>query len=73
MRIYPLPYRKIKKKLEKLGFQIIRQKGSHVFFKHSNGRTTIVPRHPGEDIGKGLLRKILRDIDISVEDFYKEI
>lgn len=73
MKIYPLSYRKLNKRLQSLGFQILRQKGSHVFFKHPDGRTTIVPNHPGDDIGRGLIRKILRDIDLSDQEFYSEI
>lgn len=34
--------------LEKMGFEMIRQEGSHVFFRHPDGRTTVVPNHPGE-------------------------
>ena len=54
--------------LENLGFVEIRQKGSHKSFRHKDGRTAIVPFH-GEDLGRGLIRKILNDIDISVEDY----
>ena len=58
--------------LNKLGFEIMRQKGSHVFLKHKDGRTTVVPNHPGEKIDRGLLNKILRkDIQISREEFEK--
>ena len=60
--------------LEKFGFEIIRQRGSHVFLRHKDGRTTIVPNHPGEKLDRGLLNKILRkDVQISREDFEKEI
>ena len=56
--------------LKKIGFEIIRQKGSHVFIAHEDGRTTVVPVHPGEDIGRGLLRKIIKeDVKISIQDF----
>jgi len=55
--------------LEHLGFEKIRQKGSHIFMRHSDGRSTVVPFHKGEDISKGLLRKILNDIDLSVDQF----
>ena len=54
--------------LENLGFEEIRQKWSHKFFFHNDGRTTIVPYH-GEDLGRGLIRKILRDIEITVEEY----
>ena len=57
--------------LKNHGFQIVRQKGSHVRLRHADGRVTSVPFHPGQDIGKGLLRKILRDTELSLEDIYK--
>lgn len=58
--------------LEKAGFSVIRQKGSHVFLKHPDGRTTVVPNHPGEKLDRGLLNKILRkDVQISREEFDK--
>ena len=37
--------------IAKSGFEFIRQEGSHMFFRHSDGRTTIIPNHPGEKIG----------------------
>ena len=58
--------------LEKAGFIVTRQRGSHVFLKHNDGRTTVVPNHPGENIDRGLLNKILKkDIQISREEFEK--
>jgi predicted RNA binding protein YcfA (HicA-like mRNA interferase family) len=53
-----------------LGFVEVRQKGSHVFFAHPDGRTTVVPCH-NEDLSRGLLRKILKDIDLSVLEYEK--
>ena len=57
--------------LKNQGFYETRQKGSHKFFRHSDGRTCVVPFHKGEDLGKGILRKILNDIEVSKEDFLK--
>lgn len=55
--------------LRNLGFSAIRQKGSHVFYKHTDGRTTTVPNHPNRDLARPLIREILREIEISVEEF----
>jgi len=56
--------------LEKLGFVIIRQKGSHVRMKSDDGRYTTIHVHTGEDIPKGLLRKIIReDLAMTLEEF----
>jgi len=57
--------------LKHLGFVEMRKKGSHKFFKHPDGRTATVPDHRGEDLGRGITRKILNDIEVSKEDFMK--
>ena len=59
------------KLLKKRGFYIVRQKGSHVFLKHDDGRATVIPVHKGETLGPGLLSKILRDVEMSKEDLIK--
>jgi predicted RNA binding protein YcfA (HicA-like mRNA interferase family) len=55
--------------LERAGFEVMRQKGSHVRLHHVDGRVVTVPDHRGQDIGRGLLRKILRDADLSRDEF----
>jgi predicted RNA binding protein YcfA (HicA-like mRNA interferase family) len=65
----PIKARKLIKILIKLGFSQVRQKGSHAFFAHKNGRSTVVPIHPSNQIGKGLLRSILSDIQLSPDEF----
>jgi len=57
--------------LKKLGFSVERQKGSHVFLKHDDGRATVVPIHSGEAIGPGLLSKILRDVEMTKDELLK--
>jgi predicted RNA binding protein YcfA (HicA-like mRNA interferase family) len=54
--------------LEKAGFRVDRTRGSHVFLKHTDGRATSVPVHSGENLGPGLLRSILRDVELSAEE-----
>ena len=73
MKLPILSAKEVIKILEKLGFQEIRQKGSHKYFKHADGRTTVVPVHPGRDIGQGLLRRIIREIEISREEVFKYV
>ena len=53
------------------GFRVVRVRGSHHFLRHADGRTTVVPVHSGETIGPGLLNKILRDCQLTVEDLLK--
>ena len=54
--------------LEKLGFVVVRVKGSHHRLRHPDGRVTTVPVHGSEIIGPGLLSRILRDCDLSRGD-----
>ncbi|MDD4018023.1 MAG: type II toxin-antitoxin system HicA family toxin [Kiritimatiellae bacterium] len=56
------------KALRRLGFEIIRVKGSHHFLRHPDGRCTVVPVHRGEMIGRGLLAQILRDCELTRAD-----
>jgi len=70
-RLPALKARDIIRVIEKLGFYAARQKGSHIFFKHRDGHTTLVPSHGGEDISRGLLREILNEIKISPDEFLK--
>ena len=63
----------VAKALRRLGFELIRIKGSHHFFRHPDGRCTVVPIHRGESIGRGLLSQILRDCEITREDIQKQI
>jgi predicted RNA binding protein YcfA (HicA-like mRNA interferase family) len=54
--------------LEKIGFFVVRQKGSHVRLKHEDSRVVSVPVHAQKNIGKGLLLKILRDAELTKEE-----
>ena len=69
-----LTAQEIVKILKRLGFEFKRQEGSHMFFEHSDGRTTVIPNHPSEEIDRGLLNKIIKhDLKISREEFLKNI
>jgi predicted RNA binding protein YcfA (HicA-like mRNA interferase family) len=57
--------------LQRLGFQEIRQSGSHKQFRHADGRCTNVPFHAGRDLSPILLRQIAKDIGMTVQDFLK--
>jgi predicted RNA binding protein YcfA (HicA-like mRNA interferase family) len=54
--------------LKKHGFVLDRQSGSHAIFIHKDGRRTTVPIHGKRDIGKGLIRQIMKDTELSVDD-----
>jgi predicted RNA binding protein YcfA (HicA-like mRNA interferase family) len=54
-----------------LGFEAKRRRGSHVFYRHPDGRYTTLPHHGNQDIGRSLTRQILREINITPEEFTK--
>lgn len=59
----------MEKLLFRLGFERVRQKGSHVFYRHSDGRVTTVPHHKGRMLARPLIREILREIRITIEQY----
>jgi predicted RNA binding protein YcfA (HicA-like mRNA interferase family) len=71
MKLVPISGKKMCKILEKLGFQKVHQVGSHVRYIHPDGRRTVVPVHGNEELGKGLLNEILKQIKLSREDYEK--
>jgi len=57
---------------ENIGYQVIRQRGSHVRMRHksdSSKQPLTIPRHKA--LGKGLMRKLLRDAELTIEEFVK--
>ena len=66
----PFTAREVLAKLEKLGFEIKRQSGSHVVLRHPDGRQSYVAMHRG-DIPEGTFRKILKQANITLEEFKK--
>lgn len=67
-RLPRLKGKEVVRLLEKIGFHVVRTRGSHIFLRHEDGRVTTVPVHSGETIGPGLLRSILRDVELSAEE-----
>jgi predicted RNA binding protein YcfA (HicA-like mRNA interferase family) len=61
--------RTMDKLLLRLGFQKVRQKGSHAFYRHPDGRTTTVPHHKARLLARPLIREILREIEITIDDY----
>jgi predicted RNA binding protein YcfA (HicA-like mRNA interferase family) len=62
---------KVIKALTKIGYFVTRKRGSHFRLHHSQKQPITIPDH--KIIGKGLLRKILRDVELSVVEFIKLI
>ena len=72
-RLPVVNFKTMEKILLRLGFQPVRQKGSHVFYRHADGRTTTLPNHRGRDLSRPLVREILREIEISPDQFNEEL
>lgn len=66
-KLRPLKSAEVLGALPRVGFQRIRQKGSHVRLRHPDGHVVTV----AHDLGRGLLRKILRDAELEVDEFLK--
>lgn len=64
-------FRQMARILRQLGFQLVRHEGSHAVWVHADGRITVVPDHPGEALGRGLIRRILREIDLTIEEYIR--
>jgi predicted RNA binding protein YcfA (HicA-like mRNA interferase family) len=62
-------FKTMDKILRQLGFAAVRQKGSHVFYRHADGRTTTLPNHGNRDLARPLMREILREISVSPDEF----
>ena len=60
--------REVERLLQRQGFTLARQRGSHRQYRHPDGRATTIPFHAGRDIAPTLLRKIARDIGLSVDE-----
>ena len=68
-RLTPVSARTMDRVLKRLGFARVRQRGSHVFYRHRDGRTTTVPHHKGRDLSVPLIRAILADVQLSPGEF----
>ena len=63
----------MEKLLLELGFEKTRQKGSHAFYRHDDGRTTTIPHHKARMLARPLIREILREIEITIDDYNSHI
>ncbi len=70
-RLPVLKPREVARVLEDMGFVAIRQRGSHKQYRHPDGRGTTVPFHGSRDVSPFLLRQIIRDIEITTEEFLR--
>ncbi|NQS97068.1 MAG: type II toxin-antitoxin system HicA family toxin [candidate division Zixibacteria bacterium] len=62
---------KMEKVVFALGFKKVRQKGSHIIYRHRDGRTTTIPHHKGRILSRPLIRGILREIELGADEYIK--
>lgn len=68
-KLRPVEAEIVIKALARIGFQPVRQRGSHIVMKHPDGRSTVIPVHPGEELGRGMLMEIMSDVRLSKKEF----
>ena len=59
----------LEKILFELGFIKKRQKGSHAFYRHSDGRYTTIPFHGKRDLARPVIRSVLRQIGLDIDSY----
>jgi len=71
-KLNPISAKRMIKILKVLGFILLRSKGSHnFFFNKETNKSTVIPMHDNEELGVGILKEILRDIELTVEEYEK--
>jgi predicted RNA binding protein YcfA (HicA-like mRNA interferase family) len=70
-KLTPIRPEKLEKLIFSLGFSPLRQKGSHVFYKHPDGRCTTIPFHGGKEIKPNLLLGILKEINLERDEYFR--
>lgn len=72
MKIPVLKPQEIVRLLEAKGFVEVRQRGSHKQFRHPDERATTVPYHAGRDVAPVLLKQIIKDVEMTPEEFFNK-
>lgn len=68
-RLKLLPFKDLAKVAELAGFHLVRREGSHCTFRSADGRVIVIPDHGSHVIVRPLLRKIIRDMGLSVDEY----
>ncbi|MBI4188288.1 MAG: type II toxin-antitoxin system HicA family toxin [Chloroflexi bacterium] len=72
-KLPPLKARQVIRGLERLGFELVRQKGSHAMFHHEDCRRAPLPIHPTADISPYFLSDVLKQLEITEDQFLRAI
>lgn len=65
----PAKIRDLERVARKLGFEKVRQRGSHARWQHPDGRATTIPIHRNGEIGNWLFYEVLKQLAITEEEF----
>ena len=68
-RLKLLPFRELAKVAEKSDFHWVRCQGSHHTFRSADGRVIVIPDHGSQVIVRPLLRKLIRDMGLTVDEY----
>ena len=68
-KLVPVSHRELARKLRRAGFVEIRTRRHPVYYLAAKDLTIPIPSHPG-DVPKGTLRTIIREMQMSVEEFH---
>ena len=68
-RLKLLPYNDLAKITQMVGFHWMHRRGSHNTFQAEDGRIVVIPDHGSQVIIRPLLRKIIRDLGITVDEY----
>ena len=69
MRLLRIKPKKAIQKLQKAGFVIDRQKGSHVILVQRNNKKFIIVPYHNKELKKGTLRNIIKQSGLTVGEF----
>ena len=72
-KLPPLKTRQVVKGLQKMGFEKVRQRGSHAIFHHQDCRRAPIPIHPTKTISPYFLSDILKRLEIDEDEFLQAI
>jgi len=72
-RIPPLKARELAGGLRALGFEKVRQKGSHALYHHTDCRRASIPVHPSKTVSPYLISDVLKQLRISEDEFLLSI
>lgn len=70
-KLPPLKVREVVKGRRVLGFEGVRQKGSHAIFHHEDCRRAPIPIHPTKTIRPYLLSDIPKQLKVEEEEFLR--